>query len=123
MDIAQKKIGNKKEVFKGLATKTVGGLTKDDLLENKRGKIVSKRKHFHGKRCEEHLQRYWTKKHWTQRQTFSEPDLELKDSDEEEPIEDTMLASDQIEALRQDIIKWESIPNCLKITISVDLNF
>merc|ERR1719456_844151 len=37
-------------VFKGSRVKTVGGLTKDSLMKNKRGKIVSKRKNAQGKR-------------------------------------------------------------------------
>ena len=37
-------VGTKREVFKGQAKHTPGGLTKKDLLVNKFGKIVSKRK-------------------------------------------------------------------------------
>ena len=45
-DVEQKikKIGTKKMVYDGLATKTSGGLRKDDLMINKRGKVVSKKK-------------------------------------------------------------------------------
>jgi hypothetical protein len=38
-------VGNKREVFLGLAKHTPGGLTKSDLMKNKSGKIVSRRKH------------------------------------------------------------------------------
>ena len=39
-----KKIGSKIEVWRGTAQRTSGGLTKNDLTKNKRGKIVSKKK-------------------------------------------------------------------------------
>merc|ERR1719335_1092038 len=38
-------------VFRGSKEKTVGGLTKDSLMKNKRGKIVSKRNNAKGKRA------------------------------------------------------------------------
>mmetsp|Transcript_68124 Transcript_68124/g.210598 ORF Transcript_68124/g.210598 Transcript_68124/m.210598 type:complete len:142 (+) Transcript_68124:51-476(+) len=38
-------------VFRGRKEKTVGGLTKEGLMRNKRGKIVSKRASARGKRC------------------------------------------------------------------------
>ena len=38
-------IGTRAEVWHGTAKKTSGGLTKDDLLKNKSGRIVSKAKH------------------------------------------------------------------------------
>lgn len=41
-------IGSKRQVWNGTATKTSGGLKKDDLMMNKRGKIVSKKKHAMG---------------------------------------------------------------------------
>jgi hypothetical protein len=44
-----KSVGTKKEVFDGLARKTSGGLTKDDLTLNKSGKVVSKRQQQRGK--------------------------------------------------------------------------
>merc|ERR1719316_1868540 len=37
-------------VFRGSKAKTTGGLTKNDLVENKRGKIVSKKSAAHGKK-------------------------------------------------------------------------
>jgi hypothetical protein len=37
-------IGTREEVYKEISYKTTGGLTKDDLLLNKNGKIVSKKK-------------------------------------------------------------------------------
>jgi hypothetical protein len=41
--------GSKIQVWHGNATKTKGGLKKEDLMENKQGKIVSKKKHEMGK--------------------------------------------------------------------------
>merc|ERR550514_1027982 len=38
-------------VFRGSKEKTVGGLTRDSLMKNKRGKIVSKRNNAKGKRA------------------------------------------------------------------------
>merc|ERR1719487_2659071 len=38
------------KIAKGRFAKTVGGLTKSDLVENKRGKIVSKKSAAHGKK-------------------------------------------------------------------------
>ena len=39
-----KKIGTRLQVFRGTAAQTSGGLTRADLVRNKEGKIVSKRK-------------------------------------------------------------------------------
>lgn len=39
------RIGSRAKVMHGGAEKTVGGLTKDDLMYNKAGRIVSKKKH------------------------------------------------------------------------------
>ena len=39
-----RKYGNRQDVFNGEAEKTRGGLTKDDLMLSKTGKIVSKKK-------------------------------------------------------------------------------
>ena len=39
-----RKYGNRQDVFNGEAEKTRGGLTKDDLILSKTGKIVSKKK-------------------------------------------------------------------------------
>lgn len=44
------KIGSKLQVWNGIAEKTSGGLTKHDLMKNKRGKIVSKKKSEAGKK-------------------------------------------------------------------------
>ena len=43
------KIGSKKQVYEGSAYRTTGGLHKSDLMKNKKGKIISKRKHQAGK--------------------------------------------------------------------------
>lgn len=42
-------VGSKSQVFHGNAKHTSGGLKKDDLMKNKRGRIVSKKKHALGK--------------------------------------------------------------------------
>ena len=39
-----RKYGNRQDVYNGEAEKTRGGLTKDDLMLSKTGKIVSKKK-------------------------------------------------------------------------------
>ena len=39
-----KKYGTRKEVYDGLSQMTRGGLSKDDLMEGKNGKILSKKK-------------------------------------------------------------------------------
>ncbi len=53
-------VGSKLQVWKGEAQKTGGGLKKDDLMKNKRGKVVSKKKHAHGLKMYEsnNLQRF-----------------------------------------------------------------
>lgn len=43
-----KLIGSKREVWNGSAERTSGNLTKSDLMKNKRGRIVSKKKHALG---------------------------------------------------------------------------
>jgi len=42
--------GSRAEVFHGSAKKTTGGLTKKNLMKNKNGRIVSRRKHATAKR-------------------------------------------------------------------------
>lgn len=46
----QQTIGTRAQVWHGTAKKTNGGLTKNHLMKNKHGRIVSKRKHASGKR-------------------------------------------------------------------------
>jgi len=43
-------------VLHGKKEKTVGGLTKESLIKNKRGKVVSKRKSASGKRSFKHIE-------------------------------------------------------------------
>ena len=43
-------VGNRAQVGHGTAYKTSGGLTKKDLIQNKWGRWVSKKKHFTAKR-------------------------------------------------------------------------
>lgn len=42
--------GSRAQVWHGTAYKTAGGLTKEDLVMNKHGRIVSKKKHATAKR-------------------------------------------------------------------------
>ena len=55
--------GSRAEVWHGNAKKTTGGLTKNDLIKNKHGEIVSKKKHHTAKR-EKRLEKagYFTQK-------------------------------------------------------------
>lgn len=56
-------VGSRAQVYHGTAYKTSGALTRDDLVQNKNGRIVSKRKHNTAKR-EKRLQKhgYYTRK-------------------------------------------------------------
>ena len=50
MKAMKKKVrGRKWQVLKGTRTKTQGGLTKTDLIKNKRGKVVSRKQSQRGK--------------------------------------------------------------------------
>jgi hypothetical protein len=55
--------GSRAEVWHGNAKKTTGGLTKSDLIKNKHGELVSKKKHFSAKK-EKRLEKagYFTQK-------------------------------------------------------------
>jgi len=55
--------GSRAEVWHGNAKKTTGGLTKKDLIKNKHGEIVSKKKHLTAKK-EKRLEKagYFTQK-------------------------------------------------------------
>lgn len=44
-----KLVGSRAEVFHGSALRTTGRLTKDDLMKNKAGRIVSRKRHDAGK--------------------------------------------------------------------------
>jgi hypothetical protein len=46
----KKTIGTRAEVYHGTARRTSGGLTKNELMMNKHGRIVSKKKHTTAKR-------------------------------------------------------------------------
>jgi hypothetical protein len=50
-------IGSRAHVWHGTATHTSGGLVKDDLMKNKRGRIVSKKKHALGSSAIKHLEK------------------------------------------------------------------
>tara|TARA_Y100000389_G_scaffold178006_1_gene190772 strand:+ start:8599 stop:8895 length:297 start_codon:yes stop_codon:yes gene_type:complete len=61
--VFKKVVGSRAEVFHGTAKKTSGGLMKKDLVKNKHGEIVSKKKHLTAKK-EKRLERhgYFAKK-------------------------------------------------------------
>jgi hypothetical protein len=48
-------VGTRAQVWHGTAHHTAGGLTKEKLMMNKRGKIVSRKAHANGKRALKHL--------------------------------------------------------------------
>jgi hypothetical protein len=49
-------VGSKAQVWHGTVNKTAGGLTKKDLMKNKHGRIISRRKHALGqKSAKKHL--------------------------------------------------------------------
>ena len=48
-------VGTKRQVWNGTAAKTSGGLTKSDLMQNKHGKVVSKKQHAVGLRMAHNL--------------------------------------------------------------------
>jgi hypothetical protein len=48
-------VGTKAQVFHGTAKHTSGGLTRKDLVQNKHGRIVSRRKMALGKKALKHL--------------------------------------------------------------------
>jgi len=58
-----KTVGSRAEVFHLNAKHTSGGLTKKDLIKNKHGEIVSRKKHFQAKK-EKRLEKagYFTQK-------------------------------------------------------------
>ena len=59
----EKRLGSRAEVFHGKAEQTTGGLRKKDLIKNKHGEIVSKKKHNTAKK-EQRLKKhgYFTEK-------------------------------------------------------------
>ena len=58
-----KTFGSRAEVFHGTCKKTTGGLEKKDLIKNKHGEIVSRKKHLSAKK-EKRLEKfgYFTQK-------------------------------------------------------------
>jgi hypothetical protein len=49
--------GSRAQVWHGTAKKTSGGLTKSNLMKNKHGRIVSRRKHASGKKTIKNLRK------------------------------------------------------------------
>lgn len=85
-----KKKGTKEEVYNGLAECTPGGLIKGDLIQNKRGKVVSKKKSEHGQSAFKNIQAYKNKKK-------SEP---LEQKAQEEPEHKEELKEEKKEELK-----------------------
>jgi hypothetical protein len=52
---AKRAVGTHAEVYHGTANHTSGGLKKHDLMKNKHGRIVSRKKHALGKKALKHL--------------------------------------------------------------------
>ena len=52
-----KVIGSRIQVYRGNATHTSGRLTKDDLIRNQHGRIVSKKRHEQGKTAIKYLEK------------------------------------------------------------------
>jgi len=52
-----KVIGSRIQVYRGNATHTTGRLTKDDLIRNQHGRIVSKKRHEQGKTAIQYLEK------------------------------------------------------------------
>lgn len=55
--MTEQTFGSKAQVWHGTAKKTSGGLTKSNLMKNKHGRIVSRRKHNMGKKSIKHLRK------------------------------------------------------------------
>jgi len=53
--MTEQTFGSKAQVWHGTAKKTSGNLTKSDLMKNKHGRIISRRKHALGKKSIKHL--------------------------------------------------------------------
>lgn len=49
------RLGSRAQVFRGTARQTAGGLRKEHLIRNKRGRIVPKSRHTHGLRALQRL--------------------------------------------------------------------
>lgn len=78
-----KKKGSKQEVFEGKAYCTAGGLKKDDLILNKRGQIVSKKRSEQGKKQFKNLENFKKNKEDKEDKEAGEH-KEDKESEEEE---------------------------------------
>lgn len=57
-----KKVGSRAQVWHGNAEKTAGGLRKKDLIKNKHGRIVSKKKYETAKRENRLVKAGWVTK-------------------------------------------------------------
>jgi hypothetical protein len=55
--MTEQTFGSKAQVWHGTAKKTSGGLTKKDLMKNKHGRIISRKKHSIGKKSIKHLKK------------------------------------------------------------------
>jgi hypothetical protein len=55
--MTEQTVGSKAQVFHGTAKHTSGGLTKKDLVKNKHGRIVSRKKMLAGRKALKYLTR------------------------------------------------------------------
>ena len=91
-------IGNKKQVWSGEAQRTSGGLRKSNLMINKRGKVVSIRKHEAGlKRFRENKLRPLTKEELAVVRSKKKGARvkKVKQEIQEDPLEDEIILDDE----------------------------
>lgn len=84
---SKKKRGSKQEVFEGLAEKTGGGLCKEDLMVNKKGKIISKKRHEHGLKAFDNIRNYINAKDEPLEEEDDQDQEEVKEIQQESKIE------------------------------------
>lgn len=90
-----KKSGSKEQVWNGEALKTAGGLTKEDLMQNKKGKIISKKRHAQGLKAFENIKEFAG----TKRAAIKEPEIKAAISGEELKSEEQNVKDIALEAL------------------------
>lgn len=127
---ALKKIGTKHEVYLGQACKTSGGLCKDDLMESKRGHIVSKKRHEQGKKAFKNIQNYCQSKP-ENKEDCKEEDLpaeenndindDLKTQPMEEPVLENLKEEKNEEQNIQDIKEEEKATKAGKKAASLGI--
>ncbi len=80
-----KKRGSKEEVFNGLAIQTGGGLRKADLIKNKRGLIVSKKRSEQGLKQFKNIEKYISDKKKSKEDKPEKEEPEDEEDDEDIP--------------------------------------